>query len=115
MKRIYCSICDRREVNNVGDKCTQCRKHRIIDKRGGIHLLSKRELEIVAALSEGKSYKEIAYKFVISEGTVKTQVHKLLLATGNTSSAGLVGWYYRFKMAELDKQIMYEMQRGPCA
>ena len=41
--------------------------------------ISKREYEVLQAISEGLSNKEIAYKLFLSESTIKTHVSSLLI------------------------------------
>jgi DNA-binding NarL/FixJ family response regulator len=49
---------------------------------GPLETLTPREMEILAAIGEGLSNREIADRFVVSESTVKTHVGRVLLKLG---------------------------------
>ena len=54
---------------------------------------SARELEIIKAVSEGLSNKEIAAKFFISEGTVKNHISEILSKSGLAHRTALAVYY----------------------
>ena len=54
---------------------------------------STRELEIIQAVSEGLSNKEIAAKFFISEGTVKNHISEILSKSGLAHRTALAVYY----------------------
>ncbi len=54
---------------------------------------SARELEIIQAVSEGLSNKEIAAKFFISEGTVKNHISEILSKSGLAHRTALAVYY----------------------
>lgn len=54
---------------------------------------SERELEIIRAVAEGLSNKEIAAKFFISEGTVKNHISGILSKTGLSHRTALAVYF----------------------
>jgi DNA-binding NarL/FixJ family response regulator len=52
-----------------------------VDK-SSFSMFSQREMEIIQAVSEGMSNKEISQKLFISEGTVKNYISSILDKTG---------------------------------
>ena len=54
---------------------------------------SARELEIIQAVAEGLSNKEIAAKFYISEGTVKNHISEILSKSGLAHRTALAVYY----------------------
>ena len=59
--------------------------------------LSKRELEVLKAMSEGLTNKEIAEKLFVSEKTVKTHVSHIFakLEVGDRTQASMYGVKYK--------------------
>jgi DNA-binding NarL/FixJ family response regulator len=58
-------------------------------------LLSERELEVLAAMSEGQTNAEIAERLVIAESTVKSHVKNILRKLHATNRTEAVCWYCR--------------------
>lgn len=58
-----------------------------------IQKLSKRETEVLNALSEGLSYKLVAHRLFISEGTVKQHAHRIYDKLGVNSLAEAIRIY----------------------
>ena len=54
---------------------------------------SEREMEIIRAVAEGLSNKEIAAKLFISEGTVKNHISGILSKTGLSHRTALAVYY----------------------
>ena len=54
---------------------------------------SQREMEIIRAVAEGLSNKEIAAKLFISEGTVKNHISGILSKTGLSDRTALAVYY----------------------
>lgn len=57
------------------------------------YLLSKRELEVLAKIAEGRTNAEIADRLVIAESTVKSHVKNILRKLGAANRAQAVCWY----------------------
>lgn len=62
-------------------------------------LLTKRELEVLALMATGASNDRIADKLVISGGTVKTHVKKILRKLRAENRAGAIAQYLRLTMS----------------
>jgi len=58
-------------------------------------VLSRRELEVAAFLSEGKSNRAIADALVISEGTVEVHMKHILAKLQFKSRTQVATWYER--------------------
>jgi LuxR family transcriptional regulator, regulator of acetate metabolism len=58
-------------------------------------LLTRREIEIVELMAEGCTNREIAQRFVVSEGTVKSHVRNILRKMHATNRAEAVSRYWR--------------------
>jgi DNA-binding NarL/FixJ family response regulator len=57
--------------------------------------LTKRELEILAAMAEGKTNAQIAADLTIAESTVKSHVKNIMRKLGAANRAQAVCWYCR--------------------
>ncbi|WMJ79464.1 response regulator transcription factor [Clostridium sp. MB40-C1] len=60
-------------------------------------LFTERELEVIVAISEGLSNKEIAKKLYISEGTVKNYISNILSKTGLNHRTQIAIYYLKGK------------------
>ena len=49
------------------------------------HILTPRQIEVIQAVAEGKSNKQIAYEMGVSEATVKLHINALLRSVGATN------------------------------
>ncbi|GKU26270.1 response regulator transcription factor [Clostridium folliculivorans] len=63
-----------------------------------ISLFTERELEIIRAISEGMSNKEISAKLFISEGTVKNYITNILNKTGLNHRTQIAIYYIKGKV-----------------
>lgn len=63
--------------------------------RTAVDALSPREQQVLAQIAHGLSNAEIAEQFVVSEATVKTHVHRILMKTGCRDRAQAVVLAYR--------------------
>ncbi len=69
------------------------------DQRSRLHLetegLTARELDILIELAKGSTDREIAAKFVVAEGTVKTHIRHILRKLGVRNRTGAVAYVLR--------------------
>ncbi len=69
------------------------------DQRSRLHLetegLTARELDILIELAKGSTDREIAAKFVVAEGTVKTHIRHILKKLGVRNRTGAVAYVLR--------------------
>ena len=54
--------------------------------------MTRREREVAALVAEGRSNREIAEHFVLSERTVETHVSRILTKLGLSSRTQLAAW-----------------------
>lgn len=59
------------------------------------HGLTQRELEILMELTKGQTDTDIARKFVVSEGTIKTHIHNILRKLGCRNRTQAVAYVLR--------------------
>lgn len=57
--------------------------------------LTKRDIEILIELAQGKTDAQIAAKFVVAEGTVKTQIHRILRKLGCRNRVQAIAYVLR--------------------
>lgn len=68
----------------------------LVASNSRIHeLLTRREIEIVELMAEGCTNREIAQRFVVSEGTIKSHVRNILRKMHATNRAEVVSRYWR--------------------
>jgi DNA-binding NarL/FixJ family response regulator len=60
-----------------------------------VELLTDREGEVLAAMSEGSTNTEIAEELVIAPSTVETHVRNILQKLGARNRTEAVAWYLR--------------------
>lgn len=58
--------------------------------------LTKREMEVLTAIANGMNNSQIAEKFFLSEATVKTHVHRILMKLGVTDRSQAVSAAFRW-------------------
>ncbi|WP_076379931.1 response regulator transcription factor [Filimonas lacunae] len=73
----------------------------IIDAPSIYHLLSRRQLQILRMIVEGKTDKEIANSLNISFNTVRTHHQNILNRTGQHSTGGLILFALRNDVSQL--------------
>jgi DNA-binding NarL/FixJ family response regulator len=64
--------------------------------------LTRREREVLAAIAHGMNNAEVAGKLFLSEATVKTHVHRILMKLGVADRAQAVAAAYRFGLVKPD-------------
>lgn len=64
--------------------------------------LTRREREVLAAIAQGMNNAEVAGKLFLSEATVKTHVHRILMKLGVTDRAQAVAAAYRWGLVKPD-------------
>ncbi|MFJ4210957.1 response regulator [Paenarthrobacter sp. NPDC089675] len=67
------------------------------------HELTPRELEVLAAMSRGLNNSQIAQTLFLSESTVKTHVHRILMKLAITDRSQAVAAAYRWGLVKPDK------------
>ena len=83
-------VVSRDELESLLDVWT--RERRVSDDlRRRLDLLTPREREVLASLTEGRTVREIADRSVVSEATVRTQVKSILSKLGVSSQLAAVG------------------------
>lgn len=70
-----------------------------------IYIPTHREGIIIEHLSHGMTAKEIANAVGRSQKTVENQIHHLKTRVGIHTNTGLVSWYWRRRVAELEDRI----------
>ncbi len=78
-------------LNKLRSNIKTDREENIIDK----NLFKERELEVMKAISEGLSNKEISKKLFISEGTVKNYITSILQKTNLTHRTQIAIYYIK--------------------
>ncbi|MDV4151907.1 response regulator transcription factor [Clostridium sp. AL.422] len=85
------SVIQEEILNKLRSNIKTDREENIIDK----NLFKERELEVMKAISEGLSNKEISKKLFISEGTVKNYITSILQKTNLTHRTQIAIYYIK--------------------
>ena len=75
-------------------------KRQVVGERGSEKPLSKREVEVLELLAKGKSNKEIAREFCITESTVKFHVSNILCKLGLKNRVQVIIYAHRHNLID---------------
>lgn len=74
----------------------------LIPRTAEFHDLTRREMEVLAAIASGMNNSQIAEKFFLSEATVKTHVHRILMKLGVADRSQAVVAAFRWGLVRPD-------------
>lgn len=74
----------------------------LIPRTADFHDLTRREMEVLAAVANGMNNSQIAEKLFLSEATVKTHVHRILMKLGITDRSQAVAAAFRWGLVKPD-------------
>ena len=81
----------RKLMESLGRLIREQRTRRQVEPEG----LTRRQFDIVVELAKGNTYGQIAKKFVVTEGTIKTHIHNILRKLGCHNRTQLVAYVLR--------------------
>ncbi|HET9001376.1 MAG TPA: response regulator transcription factor [bacterium] len=81
----------RKLIDNLGRLIREGRTRKNVEPEG----LTRRQFDILVELAKGSTYGQIASKFVVTEGTIKTHIHNILRKLGCHNRTQLVAYVLR--------------------
>ena len=78
------------------------------ERRNNTPILTPRQEQLAALLSEGKSLSEIAKSMHLAYGTTKQYMTQIFLRTGIQSRSEFLGWYRRSHMLQVKPVVIQQ-------
>ncbi len=81
----------RKLLDSLGRLIREQRARKPVESEG----LTQRQFDVVVELAKGSTYNQIASKFVVTEGTIKTHIHNIFRKLGCHNRTQLVAYVLR--------------------